>query len=115
GRLAPRVAAPGEKGLGGLVSPASPLPPPGRPDKLRSKHLPDVRAQMLFVQGSHDAFGTPDELRTLFRGLEVAPDLCVVEDGDHSFKVPKRSAVPQEQGYEFVLGGIVAWLREEVG
>ena len=69
---------------------------------------------MLFVQGSRDPFGTPEELRAVLSGLDVAADLRVVEDGDHSFKVPKRSAVPQEQVYEFVLDEIVRWLRVKV-
>jgi predicted alpha/beta-hydrolase family hydrolase len=115
GRIASQVAASGQEGIAGLVFLGYPLHPPGRPDKLRSKHLPDIRAPMLFVQGSRDAFGTPDELRAVLGGLKVAADFCVVEDGDHSFKVPKRSATPQDQVYEFVLDEIVRWLRARVG
>jgi uncharacterized protein len=115
GRIASQVAAAGQEGIAGLVFLGYPLHPPGRPDKLRSKHLPDIGAPMLFVQGSRDAFGTPEELRAVLGGLEVAADICVVEDGDHSFKVPKRSAVPQDQVYEFVLDEIVRWLRAGVG
>jgi uncharacterized protein len=115
GRIASQVAAAGQEGIAGLVFLGYPLHPPGRPDKLRSKHLPDIRAPMLFVQGSRDAFGMPEELRAILGGLRVAADICVVEDGDHSFKVPKRSAVPQDQVYEFVLDEIVRWLRAKVG
>src|SRR6266849_2972721 len=115
GRIASQVAATGQEGIAGLVFLGYPLHPPGRPDKLRSKHLPDIRAPMLFVQGSRDAFGTPEELRAVLGGLEMASDLCVVEGGDHSFKVPKRSAVPQDQVYEFVLDEIVRWMRAKVG
>ncbi len=115
GRIASQVAAAGQEGIAGLVFLGYPLHPPGRPDKLRSKHLPDIRAPMLFVQGSHDAFGTPEELRAVLGGLGVAADICVVEDGDHSFKVPKRSTMSQDQVYEFVLDEIVRWLRVKVG
>jgi uncharacterized protein len=115
GRIASQVAAAGQEGVAGLVFLGYPLHPPGRPDKLRSKHLPDIGAPMLFVQGSRDAFGTPEELRAILGGLGVAADICVVEDGDHSFKVPKRSAAPQDQVYEFVLDEIVRWLRAKVG
>jgi len=114
GRIASQVAAAGQEGIAGLVFLGYPLHPPGRPDKLRSKHLPDIRAPMLFVQGSRDAFGMPEELRAILGGLGVATNICVVEDGDHSFKVPKRSAVPQDQVYEFVLDEIVRWLRVKV-
>jgi predicted alpha/beta-hydrolase family hydrolase len=115
GRIASQVAAAGQEGIAGLVFLGYPLHPPGSPDKLRSKHLPDIRAPMLFVQGSHDAFGTPDELRAVMGELKVAADLFVVEGGDHSFKVPKRSALSQEQVYEFVLDEIARWLRVKVG
>jgi uncharacterized protein len=115
GRIASQVAAAGHDGISGLVFLGYPLHPPGRSDKLRSKHLPDIRAPMLFVQGSRDAFGTPDELRSIMGELKVAADLCVVKDGDHSFKVPKRSAMSQDQVYDFVLDEIVRWLRLNVG
>jgi predicted alpha/beta-hydrolase family hydrolase len=115
GRIASQVAASGQEGIAGLVFLGYPLHPPGRPDQLRSKHLPDIRAPMLFVQGSRDAFGTPEELRAVFRGLQATAGLCVVEDGDHSFKVPKRSAMPQEQVYEFVLDEIMRWLHQRMG
>ena len=114
GRIASQVAAAGQEGIAGLVFLGYPLHPPGRPDKVRSKHLSGIRAPMLFVQGSRDAFGTPDELRAAMGEFEVDPDFCVVEDGDHSFKVPKRSALPQDQVYDFVLDDIVRWLREKI-
>ncbi len=115
GRIASQVAAAGHDGISALVFLGYPLHPPGRPDKLRSKHLPDIRAPMLFVQGSRDAFGTPDELRSIMGELKVAADLCMVKDGDHSFKVPKRSAMSQDQAYDFVLDEIVRWLQLNVG
>jgi uncharacterized protein len=114
GRIASQVAARGQAGIAGLVLLGYPLHPPGRPDQLRSKHLPDIRAPMLFVQGSRDAFGTPEELRPVFGGLEAAADLCVVQDGDHSFKVPKRSPMLQEQVHAFVLDAIVRWLHQRI-
>jgi predicted alpha/beta-hydrolase family hydrolase len=115
GRIASQVAAAGHDGIAGLVFLGYPLHPPGRPDRLRSKHLPDIRAPMLFVQGSRDAFGTPDELRSIMDELKVAADFCVVDNGDHSFKVPKRSPMSQDQVYNFVLDEIVRWLRVKVG
>jgi predicted alpha/beta-hydrolase family hydrolase len=46
----------------GLVLMSYPLHPPGRPEKLRVEHLPDVRVPCLFLSGTRDPFGTPDEL-----------------------------------------------------
>ena len=46
----------------GLVLICYPLHPPGKPDKLRVEHFPRLDVPCLFVSGTRDAFGTPDEL-----------------------------------------------------
>ena len=114
GRIASQVAASGVGDLAGLVFLGYPLHPPGRPDRLRAKHLPDIKAPMLFVQGSRDTFGTPDELRPIIAPLEPPADLYVVEDSDHSFKVRKRAGVGQQDIYRAIQDHIAAWLREVV-
>ena len=113
GRIASQVAAADSSGIAGLVFLGYPLHPPGRPEQLRSKHLPDIRVPMLFVQGSKDAFGTPEELKPILKTLEHA-ELCVVEDADHSFKVPKRAALSQEKVDAFVLDQLEAWLHRRI-
>lgn len=68
GRICSMVAA-GADGaapppnLRGLVLISYPLHPPGKPDRLRVEHLPDIRVPTLFVSGDRDPFGTPEELR----------------------------------------------------
>lgn len=115
GRIASQVAASGMGGVGelaGLVFLGYPLHPPGNPEKLRSKHLPDIKAPMLFIQGSRDSFGTPEELKPIIKKLKGA-ELFVVEGGDHSFKAPKSAGVPQAEVYERVLDRIVEWMKEK--
>lgn len=46
----------------GLVLISYPLHPPGRPDSLRVEHFPRLHLPCLFVSGTKDTFGTPDEL-----------------------------------------------------
>ena len=111
GRIASQVAAKGLDDLAGLVFLGYPLHPPGKPEQLRSKHLPNIKAPMLFVQGSRDSFGTPDELRPILKKLKTPCKLYGVEGGDHSLKVPKKAGVPQEQVYATVLEEIANWLR----
>lgn len=41
-----------------------PLHPPGKPERLRTEHLPDITVPTVFTHGTSDPFGTPDELRT---------------------------------------------------
>jgi uncharacterized protein len=115
GRIASQIVAAGEVDIAGLVFLGYPLHPPGRPDKLRSEHLGRIRAPMLFVQGARDAFGTPDELRAALTDAKADGDLFVIDGGDHSFKVPKRGATPQDQVYDAVLDEIVRWLRVKIG
>lgn len=67
GRMATMIAAgaddiPPPPDLIGVVSISYPLHPPGRPDMLRVAHLAAIRVPCLFVSGTRDAFGTPDEL-----------------------------------------------------
>lgn len=112
GRIASQVAAGTGTGsdLAGLVFLGYPLHPPGRPDRLRAAHLRDVKAPMLFVQGSRDAFGTPAELQPIISQLEPAADLFVIEGGDHSFKVPKSAGVNQQDIYRAIQDRIETWL-----
>jgi predicted alpha/beta-hydrolase family hydrolase len=46
----------------GLVLLSYPLHPPGKPDALRIDHFPALDVPCLFVSGTKDQFGTPDEL-----------------------------------------------------
>lgn len=67
GRICSMVAAgvddaPPPKQVVGIVTVAYPLHPPGKPDRLRVEHLPNVTVPWLFVQGTRDPFGSPEEL-----------------------------------------------------
>lgn len=115
GRIASQVAAEPESAdeIAALVFLGYPLHPPGRPDKLRDAHLPAIKAPMLFVQGARDIFGTPEELRAVFKKHHLSPTLHVVEGGDHSLKVPKSLGVPQDQAYASVMDTIAGWLEKK--
>jgi predicted alpha/beta-hydrolase family hydrolase len=115
GRIASQVAADPERtsNIAALVFLGYPLHPPGRPDKLRDAHLPQIKAPMLFIQGSRDVFGSPDELRAVFKKHRLKPTLHVVEGGDHSLKVPKSAGITQEQVYHAALDEIVRSLGKK--
>ena len=100
--------------ISGLVFLGYPLHPPGKPEQLRDAHLKDIRAPMLFMQGSRDAFGTPDELRAVIKKHRLPASLYVIEGGDHSFKVPKSSGLLQQQVYDSAMDEIARWLKTEV-
>lgn len=112
GRMASHVGAAGLDGLAGLVFLGYPLHPPGKPEKLRAAHLARIRQPMLFVQGSRDAFGTPEELAPILEPLGPIARVHVIEGGDHSFAVPRRAAVPQHEIFARAQDEIARWLRE---
>src|SRR5262249_32295214 len=87
GRIASHLAAQHVEGVSGLVFFGYPLHPPGKPDQRRDAPLPAIREPLLFIQGTRDPFGTPDEIRTLLPRLNAGAAIHEVGDGDHSFKV----------------------------
>jgi len=113
GRIASQVAASQPNDIDGLVFLGYPLHPPGRPDKLRSEHLPRIKVPMLFVQGSRDAFGTKQEIETIIKKLKLPAELNSIEGGDHSFKVPKSLGV-QEDIYKEAMDAIASWVTHNI-
>jgi len=111
GRIASQVAAAERERIAGLVFLGYPLHPPGRPDKLRDEHLPEINLPMLFCQGARDTFGTEDEIKAIIRKHKLPATLYVIESGDHSFKVPK-TVKPQQQVYEDVMDEVARWCRQ---
>lgn len=111
GRIASHVAAQDGENIAGLVFLGYPLHPPGRPEKMRSEHLPKIKAPMLFMQGSRDAFGTKEEIADIIKKLKLPADLFAIEGGDHSFKVPKSAGIPQQDIYSAVTGEVARWMR----
>ncbi len=114
GRIASQVVAADTQarvspGVDGLVLLGYPLHPPGRPEKLRDAHLPAVAAPMLFVQGSRDTFGTPEELGPVLARCTSA-ELLVVDGGDHSFKVRGRDAPTEAEVHARVQDAIRGWI-----
>lgn len=89
GRIASQVAAAGVEGVSGLVFFGYPLHPPAKPAQRRDAHLPDIKVPMLFLSGTKDPFGTPEEFRELVGGLSRAT-LELFDGGDHSIQTRKK-------------------------
>jgi predicted alpha/beta-hydrolase family hydrolase len=70
----------------GLVLIAYPLHPPGRADKLRVDHFADIRVPCLFVSGTRDPFGAPDELETRTAAIPGDVIHAWIEGGRHELR-----------------------------
>jgi predicted alpha/beta-hydrolase family hydrolase len=96
-------------GVRGLLFLGFPLHQPGRPGRARADHLRDVALPMLFVQGTRDTLADLGELRPVLAELGNRAALHVVEDGDHSFHVLKRSGRTDAQVLDEIGARAVAW------
>src|SRR6266496_263539 len=96
-------------GVRGLVFFGFPLHPPGRPGDKRAEHLAQVRIPMLFVQGDRDEFADLRLLRPVVTQLGERATLHLVEGGDHSFHVLKRSGKTAADVMGELTDAIVAW------
>ena len=70
----------------GLVLIGYPLHPPGRPDRPRTEHLPQLEVPCLFVSGTRDPFATPDELRAATATIPGPVSHHWVEGGRHELR-----------------------------
>src|SRR5437588_5189605 len=96
-------------GVRGLVFLGFPLHPPGRPDDKRAEHLAQVRIPMLFLQGDRDEFADLTLLRPVVQRLGERATLHLVEGGDHSFHVLKRSGRTDAEVMGELVGAIADW------
>ena len=92
----------------GLVFFGFPLHPAGKPSSERGEHLDDVTIPMLFVQGTRDNLAKLELLRPVCERLARA-DLHIVEGGDHSFHVLKRSGRTHGQVLDEVAETVAEW------
>jgi len=107
GRMATHLAAQGLDPLGGVVALGYPLHPPGKPEQVRTAHLPAITAPVLIVQGERDAFGTPEELAPAIGTMRAPVTLHVVRGGDHSLSVKGRS---KNEALESVTDVVAGWI-----
>jgi predicted alpha/beta-hydrolase family hydrolase len=112
GRVASQVAA--ADGFAptprGLVFFGYPLHPPGKPAQRRDRHLPAIGCPTLFLHGTRDPFGSPDELTALVEGLEHAT-LHIVDGGDHSLVARKRDD-PEGRSIDRALDVAARWMKD---
>ena len=96
-------------GVRGLVFLGFPLHPPGRPGDSRAEHLARVQIPVLFLQGTRDEFADLKLLQPVVKRLGERATLDLVEGGDHSFHVLKRSGRTDTEVMGELVGRIADW------
>lgn len=96
-------------GVRGVVFVGFPLHAPGRPGIERAEHLAAVQVPMLFLQGTRDEFATLELLQGVVDRLGERATLHLIEEGDHSFKVPKRTGKSERDVMEDLADTILNW------
>lgn len=101
-------------GLVGLAFLGFPLHGAGRPSRERAAHLHAFDLPLLFVQGSRDKLCELEELRPLVKELGSRATLHVLQDGDHSFSMPKRSGRTEDDIRAEVARVVADWMKARV-
>jgi len=109
GRIASMVVAQDAPTVSGLLFFGYPLHPAGRTDRLRCAHLLQVRCPMLFIQGTRDPLCDLTKLRKVLQDLPNAT-LHEVIDGDHSFKVLKKSQRDPAEVFDEIVEVSKTWM-----
>ena len=101
-------------GVRGLIYFGFPLHAAGKPGAARGNHLAGIKIPMLFVQGSRDALAGLKLLKPLCKRLGKSAELFVVEGGDHSFRMLKRSGRSDEAVLDEVVNKAADWIHENL-
>jgi|SRR5271166_2656657 len=111
GRQATMLCAEEPGLVDGLLLLSYPLHAPGKPDQLRTQHLPNLRVPALFAHGTRDPFGSIEEMERAIKLIPAKTLLLPVEGVGHDlgFKgKTKREELPATilKEFESLFGGL---------
>jgi predicted alpha/beta-hydrolase family hydrolase len=95
GRQASMLAAEAPDLADGLLLLSYPLHPPRKPEQRRIQHLPSLRTPALFIHGTRDPFGSPEEVEQAIKLIPARTSVLFVEGAGHDL-VPKKKAAQGE-------------------
>lgn len=86
----------------GLLLLSYPLHPPGKAAQLRTAHFPELRVPSLFVSGTRDPFGSPEELASALDLIPARHRLTSIEGAGHDlWPKTRRAEIPGVVYQEF--------------
>jgi predicted alpha/beta-hydrolase family hydrolase len=95
----------------GLLLLAYPLHPPGRPQQLRSAHLPAITVPVLCINGTRDDFCTPSLMKDVLTTVGPNWRMHWIDGADHSFHVLKSSGRTDAQVLQEIGAVTSEWLN----
>jgi hypothetical protein len=92
GRQTTMLAAEDSSVCDGLLLLSYPLHAPGRPDQLRTAHLPKLKVPALFIHGTKDPFGAIEEMQTALKLISAPTSLIAVEGAGHDLGFGRKKS-----------------------
>jgi uncharacterized protein len=83
GRQTSMVVAAAEATADVLTLFSYPVHPPGKPERARTEHLPDITVPTVFTHGTSDPFGTPAELRDAVALISAPTEVVEITGARH--------------------------------
>ena len=111
GRVGSHLAGDEEWPAAGLVYYGYPLVPLGKDTPRPTDHLERITVPQLFCAGSRDRLGPLPLVAPVVTAVP-AGSLHEVPDGDHSFKVPKRTGRSYDEVLDELVTVTAAWICE---
>jgi uncharacterized protein len=115
GRMTSQAEAHGAMGVKGLAFLGFPLHPPGAPAETRGEHLAEVTVPMLFLQGTKDEFAELSLLKPLVKRLGRRATLRLIEDANHSFRVPAKTGLKEAEIMTELADTLTGWIDGLMG
>lgn len=113
GRMGSHLVADRGVDVAGLVYYGYPLVPFGKGEPRPTDHLERITAPQLFFAGTRDRLSPPQLIEELVRRIPTA-ELVIVADGDHSFRVTKRSERTDEDAMADLVASTAAWIDRRI-
>ena len=106
GRMASMVAD--ALGVRGLVCLGYPFHPPGKPERVRTAHLADLKTPTLIIQGTRDSLGSRADVAGY--ALSSAIEVAWIDGGDHDLVPLKRSGRTREECWHAAMDRVAAFM-----
>lgn len=83
GRMTSMVVADRSADVDVLTLFSYPLHPPGKPERMRTEHLPRIATPTVFTHGTSDPFGSLDELATAAKLIDAPTEVVEITGARH--------------------------------